>query len=202
MTQGDDESRHESLSRYIDGDLPGEEAIRIASLLTTDANLRQETEALRAVLSSVRSAGPHLGSQDAETSRLRTLARLRATVETEQWQNETQIVSKKARPPFVALFANWQPAVMTLVTAATVVGVYLLLPQPRTELSNPPIVPLTNPGSAATLPNEDEMGLLLDLHDAHGGAYTGEEAMVHRSRIAEAQASLLKRADDAVAQHL
>jgi len=202
MKHEENGSTHESLSRYLDGDLSGEEAIHVASLLTTDITLRQETDALRAVRTAVRNAAPHLGSRDAETSRLRTLARLRATVEAEQWQNAAQTTQKKASRPFISFIANWQPAVMTLVTAATVVGIYLLIPQPQAELSNQPVAPRTIASSTAALPNEDEMALLLDLHDAHGGAFTGEEAMVHRSRVAEAQASLLKRADDAVAQHL
>lgn len=198
MNPTEKESLQESLNRYIDGDLSGEEAVRMAAALGSDASLRAEERALRNVRAAVRHAAPSLGSPDAETARLRTMARLRASVESEQWQAEKQPTVPARKTP-TALLSLWRPTIVTLAAAATVIGAYLLIPQ--NEIVDQAPSP-TSAASTAVLPTDEEMSLLFDLHDVHGGAAADEDDLLHRHRAATAQAALLERADNTVAERL
>jgi anti-sigma factor RsiW len=174
----------ESLSRFLDNDLSGREAARIADHLADCVACRHTYDELRAMQSALR----HLDARakDAETARNRVFARLERAVRT----GEAEKVHPHATGFNWSKLLDWRPAVATLA-AAVVVGMLFLLP-----------VGNGGPSSGAVevpLPSANEMAMLSNLHDAHGATLSLDEPVARRDVAASARADLLESADATVA---
>jgi hypothetical protein len=174
----------ESLSRFLDNDLSGREAARIADHLAACVACRHEYDQLRTVQSALR----HLAApaEDTESARDRVFVRLERAVRT----GEAATVRPHATGFPWSRQLGWRPAVATLA-AAVVVGVLVFLP-------------LGNGGSSngiveVPLPSVAEMATLSHLHDAHGATLSLDEPVARRDMAASARADLLESADATVA---
>jgi anti-sigma factor RsiW len=181
----------ESLSRYLDGDLSAEEATLLAAQIARDTELQGELSALKAVRSAVRQQCAIPKEKAGETTRLRTFARFRATVEADFWQ--------ATPPPTPRVFLRgWRPILVPALAAIVVAGVYFL-PSPVSNFgkgNNP------NVQSSVELPGDRELSLLYDLHDAQGAPLSTDDTALQRHHTARAQADLLEYADNTVAESL
>jgi anti-sigma factor RsiW len=174
----------ESLSRFLDNDLSGREAERIADHLAACVACRHEYEQLRTVQSALRHmAAP---AEDTESARDRVFVRLERAVRT----GEVAKVSPHVTGFNWSRLLGWRPAVATLA-AAVVAGILVFFPLGNGGPSNGIV--------EVPLPSVAEMATLSHLHDAHGATLSLDEPVARRDVAASARADLLESADATVA---
>jgi hypothetical protein len=174
----------ERLSRFLDNDLSGREAARIADHLSDCVACRHAYEQLRTMQTALRHLDAPLG--DADAARDRIFIRLERAVRT----GEADKVRPHATGFTWSWLLGWRPAVAT-VAAAVVAGLAFLLP----TLNNGP----SNNVVEVPLPSAAEIATLSHLHDAHGAVLSVDEPVARRDVAASARASLLESADATVA---
>jgi anti-sigma factor RsiW len=186
------EKTRDSLTRFLDNELPGREATEVTAHLEACADCRREYDQFKQMKETLR-ALPLPSAQNAETARLRAFARLESAVHA-----ETSLPPARSAWRWPAALRGWQPAVAT-VAAAALVGVFFMLPN-ASEVEETPA--LNGTAVTAPLPGASELSELYALHDVHGGPLTEDDMLLRRSETADAHAALLDHADATVAGSL
>ena len=184
----------ESLSRFLDNDLPSREAADVALHLQTCSSCQaayQQMQRAQTLLRGVPLPGAPFGGPDA--ARVRVFERVRRSVRVGD-SAAAAVPHQTTRLPFWAGTAATTAAVF--IVGMGVFSWNAASPSLGTEEPSAERVAAFVPMPAATprvpLPSQNEMAFLYHLHDAHSASLSVSDPTDRRDCAAEARAALLR----------
>ena len=188
------DSGGETLSRFLDNDLPSHEAADVALHLQACPVCQaayEQTQRARTLLRGLPPPDAPFGGPDA--ARIRVFERVRRSVRV--GDSSTPVPPRTARLPFWA-----GTAAATAAVCLVGIGVFSWnAAAPSGDTAEPTVERVTafvptaaTAPAGVTLPSQNEMSLLYHLHDAHSASLSASDPTDRRDCAAEARAALLR----------